>query len=245
VAAVGSGAPLGVIGVVPVVRNKPPLAYPEVQSKRHSRTREFERWGKLVDLSCERLAGQRCIHVMDREADAYTLFCRLSEKNQDFVIRSKDDRILDVPRGDKKQPRLLHEAIEHGRYVMTREVKLSTKRSDRMARLRKAPGRTMRVAELDVIVTSVAVRHPPFTAGQSRRDSDLPRALPLNVVHVREKAAPPGQHPISWVLLTSLPVDTVEEVELIIDCYRRRWLIEEYNSNRSRGVHTPDPRPRK
>jgi hypothetical protein len=47
------------------------------------------------------------------------------------------------------------------------------------------------------------------------------------------------------VLLTSLPVDTVEEVELIIDCYRRRWLIEEYNSNRSRGVHTPDPRPRK
>jgi hypothetical protein len=229
VAAVDSGAPLGVIGVVPVVRNKPPLAYPDVQSKRHSRRREFERWGKLVDLSCERLAGQRCIHVMDREGDAYTLFCQLSEKNQDFVIRSKDDRILDVPRGDQEQPRLLHEAVECGRYVMSREVQLSTKRPDKMARLRKAPGRRMRKAKLDVVVTSVDVRHPPFTAGQSRRDSGLPRAVSLNVVHVREKAAPPGQQPVSWLLLTNLPIDTVEAVDLVIDSYRHRWLIEEYN----------------
>ena len=34
--------------------------------------------------------------------------------------------------------------------------------------------------------------------------------------------------PVRWVLLTTLPVDSVEQVELVIDCYRRRWLIEEY-----------------
>jgi len=165
---------------------------------------------------------------MDREADAYTLFCHLAEKQQDFVIRSRGERVLDVPWGDKKLPRLLYDAVAHATYMMSREVQLSTKRSDRMARLRKASNRMMRVATLEVCVTRVNVRHPSYSDGQTRRDSSLPRALPLNVVHVHEVAAPRGQQPVDWLLLTTLPVDTIAQVELVIDCYRRRWLIEEY-----------------
>lgn len=228
VASSATGVPLGVIGIVPVFRSHPPIPYPDLKSKRHMREREFERWGTLIDRSCERLPDCRVIHVMDREADAYTLFCQLAEKNQDFVIRSKGDRILDVPLGDKKQPRLLHEAIDRGRYVMTREVQLSTKRPDRMARLRRAPGRMMRMAELEVVVTQVKVRHPPYTDGKSRHDSTLPRAVPLNVVHVYEVEAPRGQQPVDWMLLTTLPIDKAAQVETIIDSYRRRWLIEQY-----------------
>jgi len=52
--------------------------------------------------------------------------------------------------------------------------------------------------------------------------------VPLNVVHVQETSVPASQVAVRWVLLTTLPVDTVEQVELVIDCYRRRWLIEEY-----------------
>jgi hypothetical protein len=135
---------------------------------------------------------------------------------------------LDVPRGDKVQPRLLHDAIERARYVMTREVQLTTKRSDRMARLRKAPSRMTRVAELNVAVTHVEVRHPAYTEGRSRKGSPLPRSVPMNVVHVSELNAPAGEKPVEWTLLTTLPVDTKENVQLVIDCYRRRWLIEEY-----------------
>ena len=47
-------------------------------------------------------------------------------------------------------------------------------------------------------------------------------------MHVRDIEAPKGQEPIEWILLTTLPVDTVSQVELVIDCYRRRWLIEEF-----------------
>ena len=228
VASAKSGVPLGVIGVVPVFRDGPPIPYPDLKSKRHERVREFERWGKLIDVSCERLLGCSTIHVMDREADAYTLFCQLIETKQHFVIRSRGDRSLDVPRGDRKQPRLLHKAIERGRYVMTREVELSTKRSDRLARLRKAPGRMMRIANLEVVATHVNVRQPPYTDGKRRPDSPLPRAVTLNVVHVYEVGAPRGQQAVEWTLLTTLPIDTVAQVETIIDSYRRRWLIEEY-----------------
>lgn len=223
-----TGLPLGVIGVVPTFRMGRPRAYPKTQSKRHNRPREFERWEKLVELSSQRLQGTRAVQVMDREGDAYTVFCGLLANGQDFVVRSKDDRALDVPWGDTSEPRLLHEAIERATYVMTRDVQLSTKRPDRLARLRKAPRRMMRLAKLQVTATHVALRHPPFTAGKSRLGSALPRSVPVNVVHVQEVGAPKGELPVKWTLLTTLPVDTAEQVELVIDCYRRRWLIEEY-----------------
>lgn len=92
-----TGLPLGVIGVVPTFRMGRPRAYPKTQSKRHNRPREFERWEKLVELSSQRLQGTRAVHVMDREGDAYTVFCGLLANGQDFVVRSKDDRALDVP----------------------------------------------------------------------------------------------------------------------------------------------------
>lgn len=228
VAAAQTGVPLGVAGFVPVFRDAPPVPYPDLKRKRSERVREFNRWAELIQASRERLHGCRPVHVMDREADAYGLFCQLVESGQDFVIRSRDDRTLDVPWGDREEPRLLHEAIERGHYVMSREVQLTKKRSDRMARLRKAPERMMRTATLEVIVTHVAVRHPTYTNGRSRRGSPLPRAVPLNVVHVREVDAPSDQEPVEWTLLTTLPIDSEENIQSIIDCYRRRWLVEEY-----------------
>jgi hypothetical protein len=229
-----TGAPLGLIGMIPVFRDGPPIPKGERARKQYDRAREFERWEKLTELASDRLSGCRAVHVMDREADAYPLFCQLTGNGQDFVIRSKDDRVLDVPRGNdsrrgkKKHPRLLYDAISRGEFVLSREVELSTKRPDRMGRLRKTLGRMTRTARLEVKITHVDVRHPTYTAGKSRRGSPLPRAVPLNVVHVYEVGTPKGQQPINWLLLTNLPIATVTEVEFVIDCYRRRWLIEEY-----------------
>jgi len=227
VASSETGAPLGVAGVIPIFRTEDPVPYPNRKQDRKP-DREFNRWGELVKTTSKRLQGSRCIHVMDREADAYGLFCHLMETKQDFVIRSKDNRKLDVPWGDKVQPRLLHDAIDQARYAMSVEVQLTTKRSDRMARLRKAPARMKRVAVLNVSVAGIAVRHPDYTEGISRNGSPLPRSVPMHVVHVQELNAPEGQEPIEWTLLSTLPINTEQQIRFIIDCYRRRWLIEEY-----------------
>lgn len=222
------GEPLGVVGAVPVVRDAPLKPRAATRAKVYDHPREFERWGTLVDQSIERLPGCTPIHVMDREADAYPLFCKLRKAGQDFVIRCKDDRVLDVPHGDKTRPRHLYDAVDRAPLMLTREVELSTKRPDRMARLRKTRGRMMRTAFLRVTATSVDVRHPPYTAGKSRTGSDLPRAVPLNVVHVYEVDTPEGQEPVEWLLYTTLSVEMAEQVAAVIDHYRRRWLIEEY-----------------
>ena len=84
------------------------------------------------------------------------------------------------------------------------------------------------MAVLHVTATSVELRHPTYTAGKSRKGSTLPYSVPVNVVHVCEQNAPKNQEPVEWVLYTSLPVSTADEVGAVIDAYRRRWLIEEY-----------------
>jgi hypothetical protein len=39
---------------------------------------------------------------------------------------------------------------------------------------------------------------------------------------------PAGETPVEWILLTNLPLETAADVEFAVDCYRARWLIEEF-----------------
>jgi len=45
---------------------------------------------------------------------------------------------------------------------------------------------------------------------------------------VVEPEPPPGEAAIEWMLVTSEPVQTLEDAAAIVDHYRARWLIEEY-----------------
>jgi hypothetical protein len=47
-------------------------------------------------------------------------------------------------------------------------------------------------------------------------------------VRVHEKHPGRGVDPVEWRLVTSEPIETVEDVAGIVDGYRARWLIEEY-----------------
>ncbi len=56
----------------------------------------------------------------------------------------------------------------------------------------------------------------------------MPEQLSLNVVRVTEPKPPNNEKPVDWNILTTLPVETVAEVERVVDLYRGRWLIEDY-----------------
>jgi hypothetical protein len=65
-----------------------------------------------------------------------------------------------------------------------------------------------------------------------KRTGDAPKAnsscLHVNVIHVFERKPPQGEPPVEWFLLTNLPVDTDEAIAFAVDCYRPRWMIEEF-----------------
>jgi len=52
--------------------------------------------------------------------------------------------------------------------------------------------------------------------------------LTVNAVIVREVNPPEGETPVEWILLTTLPISTVEQVRLVIQYYTVRWMIEVY-----------------
>ena len=79
--------------------------------------------------------------------------------------------------------------------------------------------RETRDAQVVVRAARVTLR-PPW-----RADRKLP-PVTVNVVLVSEVDPPPGDEPVEWFLLTSLPIDSVEQVRQIIQYYCVRWMIE-------------------
>ncbi len=53
-------------------------------------------------------------------------------------------------------------------------------------------------------------------------------SLRLNVVRVWEPEPPEDEKGLEWLLYTSEPVDTPEQMFQVVDWYRARWCIEEY-----------------
>ncbi len=52
--------------------------------------------------------------------------------------------------------------------------------------------------------------------------------MTYNVVLVEEINGPRDGTDVCWFLITTLPIETVAQIELIIDYYRARWTIEVY-----------------
>jgi hypothetical protein len=49
------------------------------------------------------------------------------------------------------------------------------------------------------------------------------------VILVEEENRSPGVSPISWLLLTSLDINGLEDVVCCVSWYTHRWLIERYH----------------
>ena len=72
---------------------------------------------------------------------------------------------------------------------------------------------------------------------------DLPEYVSINVVLVQELSGtiPAGEEAICWRLLTTHPVNSVEDALQIIDWYKLRWLIEQlFRILKNKGLQVED-----
>jgi hypothetical protein len=79
--------------------------------------------------------------------------------------------------------------------------------------------RATRQAQVEVRAATLTLR-PPW-----RPDRDLP-PVTVHVVMVSEPNAPAGEPAVEWILLTTLPIDTIEQVRTVVEYYCVRWNIE-------------------
>lgn len=217
----GTKRPLGVLGLIPIVRKAATAKRKKMteSQRRKSPDSEFRRWGALVEECETKLAGlPQAIHVMDREGDDYALLALLAKRR--FVIRLHHDRKVCSDGEFSKVSEVLSGAKVH----CTREVNLSRrlKRENSPAANKRNPPRAARKAQLEIRGCAVEYVRPHHA------DRSLPPTLNINLVHVREVSPPADAEPVDWVLLTTEPIDTAKDVERVVDIYRCRWLIEEY-----------------
>src|SRR5207244_19602 len=86
-----------------------------------------------------------------------------------------------------------------------------------------APGRKPRSAELALRHACVQVRKPKNGAAP-----DLPMTVSLTLLDIRETTAPQQGEPIHWRLVTTHTIDNPGTARMVLDFYRRRWIIEDY-----------------
>lgn len=216
----GTRMPLGALALSHHIRLGP--------QKKKTKTKdnldnERGRWGRQVaHVAALQTDRSRMVHVMDREADDYALFAQLTGAGDRFVIRLSYDRLL-APAGPEGAVKL-GQAITQIQALAEREVPLSKRpagqRSPQQKRIH--PVREGRMAKLAFGATTVVLRRP------STQPKTLVPTLALNVVRIWEVDAPPGEPPVEWLLLTTEPIATEEQLLRIVDWYRARWIVEEF-----------------
>lgn len=210
--------PLGVLGLLAHARHAEPRKNKHTE-KIPPEQRESYRWTASVDAVESRLAGQAdVIHLLDSEADAYLLLEHLVEQGRRFVIRATHKRTVTDASGDREP---LTEVLSLLEGVFERRVALSARAATHTKRTQKRNlPRDTRLAHLSYAATRVTVHRPK--GEQAKTDN-----IVVNLVHVRELDVPEGAEPVDWMLYTTEPISTGEDIERIVDFYRARWRIEE------------------
>ncbi|VTR96989.1 transposase : Transposase OS=Agrobacterium sp. ATCC 31749 GN=AGRO_5176 PE=4 SV=1 [Gemmata massiliana] len=180
--------------------------------------KESVRWLENVSHATEELGdSSRCVHVGDREADIYELFCAAHDARTHFLIRTRVDRF--AGRGNTTvSARMAREPVrgEHAVEVRDDHGRVSTA--------------TLRVRSCRITV------HPPV-AKRKRYPS-----LSLTVLHADEPGAPAGRDAIHWQLLTDLPVDDLASAVEKLDWYAMRWKIETFHKVLKSGGRAEESR---
>jgi hypothetical protein len=192
----------------------------ESTKQRLSRDRESQLWGQVIDLVGPPPEGARWIHVMDRGADNFEVFCHCVQQSADWVMRvTRKARKVIVP-GGKILP--LPEYLGNLALAGCYELKLRAR-----GQSREHGPQAARTATLEVHCGPLRM---PFPDRQSPYLKHLPpEPVAMWVVHAVETKAPKGVEPIEWILLTSLPVKDFDDAWRIMGYYEKRWLIEEWH----------------
>jgi hypothetical protein len=174
-------------------------------------------WLRGFRIACE-LQGEcpetQVVSIADREGDIYELYVDHRDHigpRADFLIRVK------LPRSTMDRDK----AVGPNAYCkVLDELRSSPLLGTRTIDLPATPKRKARQARLEIRARTLTVK-PPHAQGHLT-------PVIMNAVLVEEIGGRGDGTDVSWQLITSLPIDAVEQVLLVLDYDRCRWAIEEY-----------------
>jgi hypothetical protein len=213
------------------IRYRKPKPKKENTAQRLKRDRESKLWGQVIDQVGPPPEGVRWVHVMDRGADNFEVYCHCQQQHSEWVVRvTQRERIILAPDG-KKLP--LEAYLKTLPLTGTYELHLRAR-----GQTREHGPQPARTAKVEVRFGRLHMPVPTHRSPYVKRLSPTPIAM--WVVYAREVDAPKDVEPIEWILLTSLPVESFEAAWLILGYYEKRWLIEEWHKALKTGCRAED-----
>jgi len=189
-----------------------------IEEKESVRWLEGIRAAREVAAACP---NTTCVSVSDSESDIYEVFSepRLVGKAADdsapaihFLVRAGQTRCTETGKW--------LDDVRAGDCLDRNTVQVSRRRAKiAVTKSKRAQSRDARTAKVEIRATTVTLS-PPY-----RFDRSLP-TLQVNLVLVEEPDPPAGCEPIQWLLVTTLPVDELKDVQRIVQYYCQRWQIE-------------------
>lgn len=182
----------------------------ETKTSPHERTslpiqlKESYRWIECSRRSKEILGGDKqVIVVADREGDIYEVFEDAYREEIDLVTRCQHDRKLDD--GDKISEVVANLSKRGSHSVL---IPGSGSRKERKAKLEIRFGRI-----------ELSARPNELVSKQNRHRKNIE-------LYVVDAAEPEGD--LHWRLLTTLPVEKLQDAKDILNYYKMRWNVELY-----------------
>jgi hypothetical protein len=226
---------LGLAHQDPFLRQPAPKG--ETKWQREQRERESQVWERSVQAIGTPPAGVQWIHVGDRGSDIFPLLSLCRHLQVDFVIRAAQDRCVDllVEQADAPVPKRSH---HRGRSEQPPDIQPPhlfevvdgwTAQGEQELHLDATKQSKARVAQVVISYGTLRLLPP-----RSPQPADL-HPLVVWVVHVWEPEPPEGVEALEWLLLTSVPTNTVEQAWERVDWYRSRWIVEDYHQGLKTG----------
>ncbi len=224
---------LGIAHQEPFLRQPAPKE--ETKRERLLRERESQVWERSVQALGAPPTGVEWIHVGDRYSEMFPFLALCRQQHGDFVVRAAQDRCVDllVEQAEARVPKRSHhrrspaqEAISKPQHLFEVVCGWSAVGKQEL----DLPATKQRRARQALVVISYGALRllPP-------EDQQASHPLLVWVVHVWEPQPPEGVEPLEWVLLTSMPIQTVEQASSRVDWYRARWIVEDSHQGLKTG----------
>jgi hypothetical protein len=250
IAMTNQGLPLGVIHLDLWTRDA--LTYgdsQETKRKKQIAEKESQKWIDGLHATQEAMSehlsvGRSVLLIQDREADIFDFLAAPRRDGMHLLVRATHPRRVKVSNSGQGsasgQGAASNQEAVTQTFSAARRTKLATlfdqmTSSEPLGRCEvsvpRKPGQPERMATLEFRVQALDLQPPT-----DRPKSDGLSAISVFVVQAIEVDAPGDVNAISWTLISTLPVTTLEQAQEMVRYYTYRWIIERLHYTLKSGL---------
>ena len=183
------------------------------------------RWIEALRTTQDLLQQKTVVTLADRESDIFEFLLEAQETKAKVLIRATQDRIL------------VQNGLEHN--TLWKHMQQEPMQGSRMLHLPQRHNQSERIANLEIRYGHVKLKPPQRYPGAQ---AEQLKPVSITAVWLYEANPPAETKPLEWMLLTNMPVNSLEDAEKIGQWYRLRWQVECYHRILKSGCRVEDCR---